>query len=452
MTRAYTTTQLLPLSLTGLQSIGHLSTATLELIDGKNGIRGLLHAATAAGLDLLFAPGPCDSIVVALLVNDGARAKLGKLPGVARCSGLVPVSVAEVLPTLRSALVLWLRHVLEHAPHPSGGGARAFLPIEDGLMLDAAELSADPAATRGPHEVCCALELDVAADRRDDQHLADFFLSVRVEGRSCRPGSRGFSPLHLLCDEARAEYLRSGLVDLRENCWWQTYLDPESTRHRSTIARLLPSMEEVRVLRFCSEPRALSADALGTAEAEAEGGAHEVQHLWGEVHGLWLPTPLAPYCTVAPVDGLGGWRIVPAGALWPLSGAQPAHRASRVPMHATLGRLRALLASQRVLGGCTLRVKLPDVAAAVPRQPQLYGGFQKASELAARPALPATAASSPPRLPKRAAPARTPATVRTASAPAAPNRMATTTSMSTPAPKPTPVPAPKPRRTPAAAL
>ena len=254
----FSTTQVLPLSLTGLRN-QVLSTATLELAP-EGTIRGLRHASAAAGLQLLVAPGPCESIVVALLVNDGARAKaqLGKLPGVARCSGPVPVDVAEVLPTIRSALLLWLRHVLEHAPHPSGGGARAFLPIEDGLMLDVAELSADPAVTRGPHEVCCALELEVAAGRRDDEHVADFFLSVRVEGRSCRPGSRGFSPLHLLCDEARAEYQRSGRVDLRENRWWQTYLDSESTRHRSTIARLLPSMEEVRVLGFCSEPCALA--------------------------------------------------------------------------------------------------------------------------------------------------------------------------------------------------
>ena len=380
----FSTTQVLPLSLTGLRN-QVLSTATLELAPEAT-IRGLLHASAAAGLQLLVAPGPCESIVVALLVNDGARAKaqLGKLPGVARCSGPVPVDVAEVLPTIRSALLLWLRHVLEHAPHPSGGGARAFLPIEDGLMLDVAELSADPAATRGPHEVCCALELEVAAGRRDDEHVADFFLSVRVEGRSCRPGSRGFSPLHLLCDEARAEYQRSGRVDLREGRWWQTYLDSESTRHRSTIARLLPSMEEVRVLGFCSEPRALSADASGAVEAEAEGGGRAMQLLWGEAHGLWLPAPLAPYCTVAPADGLGGWRVVPAGALWPLSGAQPIHRASRLPLHATLARLRALLASQRVLGGCTLRLELPEVAAvaAAPRQPQLCGGFQKASELA----------------------------------------------------------------------
>ena len=167
----FSTTQVLPLSLTGLRN-QVLSTATLELAPEAT-IRGLLHASAAAGL--LVAPGPCESIVVALLVNDGARAKaqLGKLPGVARCSGPVPVDVAEVLPTIRSALLLWLRHVLEHAPHPSGGGARAFLPIEDGLMLDVAELSADPAATRGPHEVCCALELEVAASRRDDEHVAD---------------------------------------------------------------------------------------------------------------------------------------------------------------------------------------------------------------------------------------------------------------------------------------
>ena len=148
----FSTTQVLPLSLTGLRN-QVLSTATLELAPEAT-IRGLLHASAAAGL--LVAPGPCESIVVALLVNDGARAKaqLGKLPGVARCSGPVPVDVAEVLPTIRSALLHWLRHVLEHAPHPSGGGARAFLPIEDGLMLDVAELSADPAATRASASRC----------------------------------------------------------------------------------------------------------------------------------------------------------------------------------------------------------------------------------------------------------------------------------------------------------
>ena len=114
----FSTTKLCQLSLEGLPT--QIRTVTLEL-DAQATIRTLLH--DAAGLQMLFAPGLSPSLAVALLLGDTAASALRALVGVVHHSDPVIVETAEVLPTLRSALALWMRHVLEHAPHPSGGAS-----------------------------------------------------------------------------------------------------------------------------------------------------------------------------------------------------------------------------------------------------------------------------------------------------------------------------------------
>ena len=140
-------------------------------------------------------------------------------------------------------------------------------------------------------------------------------------------------------------------------------------------------MEEVRVLGFCSEPRALSADASGAVEAEAEGGGRDAA-LWG-AHGLWLRHRSRRIAPSRPPTASAAGASCPRGAWPPGRAADPPSLGCRCTRRSP----GCAPCSQRVLDGCTPRLELAEVAAvaAAARQPQLCGGFQKASELAARP-------------------------------------------------------------------
>ena len=168
-------------------------------------------------------------------------------------------------------------------------------------------------------------------------------LSIRldVQGCCCRQGTRGFDPLTLLCDDARAELAQSRRVLLNSDRFWHRYCDVYSEDGPRATARMLPDLRLVYLVAIHLDRPPAANSAAPDAPTTAEGH----RRLWGEALGVWLPEDrLAPFMTV--VDENAQWFTIPAACLYPAAAwrdvRQPSvlaslWRASRERLCATLG-------------------------------------------------------------------------------------------------------------------
>ena len=303
-----------------------------------------------------------------------------------------PLTTADV-PLLQAALAEWLTGCLVR----NG----SFVPIErDGaLLLDGAALSSDacdadalgifedaaavrivaveldppPTAANAAAPPPSALNLfgggggsssdfDLFADEQSapppspqlltgDKHGVR--VSIRIEGRSVRKGTRGFRPLSVLCDQARAQLASRGIVDLRSNQLWRVY-DPEAEGGRLAIARLLPDLSCVRLLSVHATPPTTDEHSAYGARTPAA-----FQQLWGERFGIWLSDEQAagPYATVLSEDS--AWLTVPTAVLWPHAGMREIHQpaALKAAWSAARGRIASILAFHAPLDGLQLSIE-----------------------------------------------------------------------------------------------
>ncbi len=263
---------------------------------------------------------------------------------------------------LAAALDAWLSHALTHYA--------GFLPIE-GMLLDVrnaapTQLRASPSAhaLSEPLHYAPSIQAGLRLTGSLDVHI-----DVRIQGRGFRASAPHFSPLSLLCDEARDELERSGRVDLGSPRLYSRY-DPELDGSICTLVRLLPELRIVRVIALSTSPptaaeleecAAIIDGDLDARRAARFAGGHDLTtasghtRWWGETRGLWCGEPPTLFCTVACVDD-GCWSVVPASCLWPLSSVRPTRCSSALPVQKAVDSLVRLLGTHPPLDG--LRISM----------------------------------------------------------------------------------------------